>query len=113
MNMVESLSRTKRSPGIELPPVKAKGGRDGGALIQRRRSQMINLSQNSMRCRATKEIRTHEGLVRRFTEGTIQGVIDNLGRQLINVRWDSGITTYVFFNEIELTDDVQLSAALY
>jgi len=74
---------------------------------------MINLSQNGMRCRATKEIRTHEELVRRFTEGTIQGVIDNLGRQLINVRWDSGITTYVFFNEIELTDDVRLSAALY
>src|SRR5262245_61144807 len=109
--MVESLLRTKRSRGIELPPVKDRG-RDGGALIQRRRSQMINLSQNGMRCRATKEIRTHEGLIRRFTEGTIQGVIDNLGRQLINVKWDSGITTYVFFNEIELTDDVQLSAAL-
>jgi hypothetical protein len=46
---------------------------------------MINLSQNGMRCRATKEIRTHEGLIRRFTEGTIQGVIDNLERQLINV----------------------------
>ena len=74
---------------------------------------MINLSQNGMRCRATKEIRTHEGLIRRFTEGTIQGVIDNLGRQLINVRWDSGITTYAFSNEIELTDDVQLSASLY
>jgi hypothetical protein len=36
-----------------------------------------------------------------------------LGRQLINVEWDSGITTYVFFNEIEITDGVQLSAALY
>ena len=74
---------------------------------------MISLSQNGMRCRATKEIRTHEGLVRRFTEGTIQGVIDNLGRQLINVKWDSGITTYAFFSEIEITDSVQLAAALY
>jgi hypothetical protein len=74
---------------------------------------MINLSQNGMRCRATTEIRTHEGLIRRFTEGTIQAVIDNLGRQLINVEWDSGITTYVFFNEIEITDGVQLSATLY
>src|SRR5262249_8620514 len=90
-----------------------QGGRDGGALIQRRGSQMINRSQNGMRCRATREIRTHEGVIRHFTEGTIQGVTDNLGRQLINVKWDSGITTYVFFNEIELTDSVQLSAALY
>ena len=54
----------------------------------------------------------HEGLIRRFTEGTIEAEIDNLGRQLINVEWDSGITTYVFFNEIEITDGVQLSAAL-
>jgi len=73
---------------------------------------MINLSKSGMRCRAAREIRTHEGLIRRFTEGTIEAVIDNLGRQLINVEWDSGITTYVFFNEIEITDGVQLSAAL-
>ena len=73
---------------------------------------MINLSKSGMRCRATREIRTHEGLIRRFTEGTIEAVIDNLGRQLINVEWDGGITTYVFFNEIEITDGVQLSAAL-
>jgi hypothetical protein len=82
-------------------------------LIGRRRSQMINLNQNGMRCRTTKEIRTHEGLIRRFTEGTIQGVIDNLGRQLINVDWDSGITTYVFLNEIEIIDGVELSAEIY
>ena len=59
---------------------------------------MINLSQDGMRCRAMKEIRTHEGLIRRLTEGTIQGVIYNSGRQLIKVEWDSGTTTYVFFN---------------
>jgi hypothetical protein len=74
---------------------------------------MMNLSQSGMRCRATRVIRTHEGLIRRFTEGTIQGVIDNLGRQLINVEWDSGITTYVFFNEIEITDGAETSAAFF
>jgi len=110
--MIERLLFTKRSRGIELLAVEARERRDGGALIERRRSQMISLSQNGMRCRATKEIRTHEGLIKRFTEGTIQGVIDNLGRQLINVEWDSGITTYAFFNEIEITDGVGLSAAL-
>ncbi|HXV78485.1 MAG TPA: hypothetical protein VEG60_01265 [Candidatus Binatia bacterium] len=68
---------------------------------------MINLNQNGMKCRATKEIRTHHGLIRRLTEGTIQGVIDNVGRRLINVEWDSGITTYAFFNEIEITSSVE------
>ena len=68
---------------------------------------MINLSQDGMRCRAMKEIRTHEGLIRRLTEGTIQGVIYNLGRQLIKVEWGGGITTYVFFNEIEITSSVE------
>ena len=74
---------------------------------------MINQSQNGMRCRATTAIRAHQGLVRRFTEGTIQGVVESLGRQLINVKWETGITTYVFLNEIETTDSVQLSAELY
>ena len=74
---------------------------------------MLYQNQIGMRCRATREIRTHEGLVRRFTEGTIRGVIDNLGRQLINVEWDSGITTYAFFNEIEITDGLELSAEFF
>jgi hypothetical protein len=72
---------------------------------------MINLSQNGMRCRATKEIRTHEGLIRRSTEGTIQGVIDNLGRQLIKVTWDSGINTYVFLKEIEIIISAESEAS--
>jgi hypothetical protein len=74
---------------------------------------MINLSQSGMRCRATRVIRTHEGLISRFTEGTIQGVIDNLGRHLINVAWDSGITTYVFFNEIESISSVASEASFF
>ena len=74
---------------------------------------MTNGIQKGMKCRTTREIRTHGGRLGRFTEGTIQGVIDNLGRQLISVEWDSGITTYVFSNEIEIIDGAQLSAALY
>ena len=87
--MVKRLLCTKRSRGIELPPVEFRERREGGALNGRRCSQLINSSQDGMRCRATKEIRTHEGLIRRFTEGTIQGVIDNLGRDLLT---SDGIT---------------------
>ena len=68
---------------------------------------MVNGIQKGMRCRTTKMIRTHGGLVGRFTEGTIQGLVDNLGRQLISVQWDSGLTTYVFINEIEVKTRVE------
>jgi hypothetical protein len=74
---------------------------------------MINLSQNGVRCRATRAIRTHEGLINRFTEGTIQDVIDNLGRQLVRVKWDSGITTYAFFNEIESMTSVESEVSFF
>ena len=47
------------------------------------------------------------GAAREIHEGTIQGVIDNLGRQLISVAWDSGVSTYVFVNEIEIKTRVE------
>jgi hypothetical protein len=37
-------------------------------------------------------------------EGTIQYEIENLGRHIINVRWDNGLTLNVFPNEIEIID---------
>jgi hypothetical protein len=80
---------------------------------RRRNSQMINGIEKGMRCRTTKEIRTHGGRLGRFTEGTIQGVIDNLGRQLISVAWDSGVSTYVFVNEIEIKTRVESEVSLF
>ena len=74
---------------------------------------MINRIQKGMRCRTTKEIRTHGGRLGRFTEGTIQGVIDNLGRQLISVEWDSGVSTYVFINEIEINARIESEVCQY
>jgi hypothetical protein len=55
-----------------------------------------------MRCRAMREVRGHQGLIRRSTEGTIRHHMDNLGRHLISVQWDGGITQYVFPSEIEI-----------
>ena len=74
---------------------------------------MINRIQKGMRCHTTKEIRTHGGLLGRFNEGTIQGVIDNLGRQLISVEWDSGVSTYVFFNEIEIKTRLESEVSFF
>jgi hypothetical protein len=40
-----------------------------------------------------------------MTEGTVLHYIDNFGRQLVSVQWDSGVTGYVFPFEIEIVDD--------
>ncbi len=64
--------------------------------------QMIDTSLTGMRCRATKEIRSHRGLVRRYSEGLIQYNMDNLGRHLISVQWDNGVIDYVYPAEIEI-----------
>ena len=74
---------------------------------------MISAIQKGMRCRTTKEIRTHSGRLGRFTEGTIQGVIDNLGRELISVEWDSGLSTYVFINEIEVKTRIESEVSCF
>ncbi|MGH7824023.1 MAG: hypothetical protein ACREQ7_02415 [Candidatus Binatia bacterium] len=65
---------------------------------------MIDTTLAGARCRATKEIRSHQTITGRFTEGTIQYDIDNCGRHLIRVEWDNGITDYAFPFEIEILD---------
>jgi hypothetical protein len=54
-----------------------------------------------IRCLATREIRTHAGLIRRFTEGVILYDLENVGRRLVYVQWDNGISGYVYPVEIE------------
>lgn len=66
---------------------------------------MIDTSLTGRRCRATKEIRSYQGLTKRFTEGTIQYDLDNIGRHLFSVAWDNGVTGYVFPFEIEIIDE--------
>ena len=54
------------------------------------------------RCRAERALIGHQGIVKVNTEGTIQHVIVNLDRRLINVEWDNGVTMYVFPDEVEI-----------
>ena len=62
---------------------------------------MVDTSLTGMRCRAAKEIRSHQGL---DSEGIIQYDMDNLGRHLTSVQWDNGVIDYVYPLEIELLD---------
>jgi hypothetical protein len=63
---------------------------------------MFDTTLTRMRCRATKPIRSHQGLVTRNSEGVIQHEMENLGRHLISVQWDNGVTDYVYPFEIEI-----------
>lgn len=66
---------------------------------------MIDLSSKGTKCRAVREIHSYEGTVSASMEGVIQYEIENLGRHLINVHWDNGLTLNVFPNEIEIIED--------
>ena len=63
---------------------------------------MLDTSLTGTRCRATKEIRSYQGIVRRYSGGIIQYNINNLGRHLISVQWENGVIDYVYPFEIEL-----------
>jgi hypothetical protein len=63
---------------------------------------MLDTPLTRMRCRATKPIRSHQGLVMRDSEGVIQHEMENLGRHLISVQWETGVIDYVYPFEIEI-----------
>jgi len=65
---------------------------------------MIDSTSSGRRCRAVREIRTCQGLIRRFAEGIVQFDKDNLGRRLVRVKWDSGIVDYAYPVEIEILE---------
>jgi hypothetical protein len=67
--------------------------------------QVFDTGLKGSRCRAIQVVRSHRGTIERLAEGTIQHDIDNLGRHLISVRWDIGITDYVFPSEIEIVEE--------
>jgi hypothetical protein len=58
------------------------------------------------RCQAKRNIRGHQGQVSAECRGTIEGAIENLGRQLIAVRWDTGLCMYVFPDEIDIDETI-------
>ena len=63
---------------------------------------MIDRTQAGTRCYTVRFIRTVKGDLPRGSYGTVLHTIENLGRRLILVHWDSGITVPVFPDEIAL-----------
>ena len=58
-----------------------------------------------------RHLTAHQGLVKAQTTGTIQFETQNLDRRLISVQWDGSFQMYVFPDEIELVDSVELDSA--
>ena len=63
---------------------------------------MIDRTQAGTRCYTVRFIRTVEGDLPRGTGATVLYIMENLGRRLVLVHWDTGITVPVFPDEIAL-----------
>ncbi len=63
---------------------------------------MISRMHAGHRCHTRRFVRTVKGDLPRGTPGTVLYEMENLGRRLVLVQWDRGITVPVFPEEIEL-----------
>lgn len=66
---------------------------------------MIDRTHTGLRCHTLHLVRTVKGDLPRGSQGAVVYEMDNLGRHLILVNWDSGISVPVFPDEIELEDE--------
>jgi hypothetical protein len=70
---------------------------------------MIDRTHSGWRCRTQRLIRTVKGDLPRGSQGTVVYEMENLGRQLLLVSWDLGISVPVFPDEIELEAQLDTS----
>jgi hypothetical protein len=72
---------------------------------------VINRIFSGTRCRVIRQVHYPGGAVHRFTLGTIRYAMDNLGRELVMVDWDTGQATVVFPKDIELVATEECATA--
>ena len=74
---------------------------------------MIDRTHAGLRCRTLHLVRTVKGDLPRGSHGTVVSEMENLGRQLVLVDWDAGMTVPVFPHEIEFEpgDDTLLTSS--
>jgi hypothetical protein len=69
---------------------------------------MVYRTHIGMRCETLQMVRTVRGDLPRGSQGNVINEIENIGRHLIVVQWDSGITIPVFPNEVRFLTDEQI-----
>jgi hypothetical protein len=72
--------------------------------MQQEARMTIDTTKRGLRCRAKKIFRTHETMIEADSQGTVVHEVDNLGRRMILVKWDSDASLYVFPEEIEILE---------
>jgi hypothetical protein len=72
---------------------------------------VINRIFSGTRCRVVRQVHYPGGAIHRFTLGTIRYAMENLGRELVMVDWDTGQATVVFPTDIELVASEQSATA--
>jgi hypothetical protein len=65
---------------------------------------MIDTTLEGIRCRASRDIRGQERVVKARSEGTIEYEMLRPKHHLVKVSWDEGFSSLVPVNEIEITD---------
>jgi hypothetical protein len=65
---------------------------------------MLDFTRHGKRWSAKRIIRRPAGTIEQLGEGTIAFEVENLGRQLIFVQWDTGVATYVFDDEVKIIE---------
>lgn len=63
---------------------------------------MVDKSRSGARCSTVRYIQTVNGNLPRGSKGTVVYEVDSLGRRLIFVKWDIGISVAVFPDEIDI-----------
>jgi hypothetical protein len=72
---------------------------------------MIDRTHAGTRCYTVRFLRTVKGDLPRGSSGTVLYTLENLGRYLVLVHWDTGLTVPVFPDEIALGHQDSLHAA--
>lgn len=62
----------------------------------------MDRSRSGWRCRTMRYLNTVEGALLRNSGGVIRYEVENLGRHLVFVNWDNGMSVSVFPHEIEI-----------
>ena len=63
---------------------------------------MISRTFSGSRCRIIRAVPCPGGSIARNTHGTVRYAMHNLGRDLVLVDWDTGKSTLVFPDDIEM-----------
>jgi hypothetical protein len=71
---------------------------------------MIDESLGGTRCRTIRRIAHHGGYLPRSIEGTIRYAIDNVGRTLLRVDFDSGQSMMVLPEDVRLENGEPVTA---